>query len=120
MATVPDAHRAFLNRYYRLTRHVYDASRRFYLLGRDRAIRDLLAHDWQRLVEIGPGTGRNLRRLHAARPTARYGGIEASDEMLAHASARYRGPRSRTASPRMLTTPACLARGPTSCCSATA
>ena len=37
------------------------------------------------LVEVGPGTGRNLRKLHRARPEARYGGVEASDEMLAHA-----------------------------------
>jgi S-adenosylmethionine-diacylgycerolhomoserine-N-methlytransferase len=88
MATASDDHRAFLNRYYRLTRHVYDASRRFYLFGRDPAIRGLLADEWQRLVEIGPGTGRNLRKLHAARPTARYGGVEASDEMLRHATAR--------------------------------
>ncbi len=88
MATASDDHRAFLNRYYRLTRHVYDASRRFYLFGRDQAIRGLLAQDWQRLIEIGPGTGRNLKKLHAARPGARYGGVEASDEMLRHASAR--------------------------------
>jgi S-adenosylmethionine-diacylgycerolhomoserine-N-methlytransferase len=88
MATAPHEHRAFLNRYYRLTRHVYDASRRFYLFGRDQALRGLLADDWQRLVEIGPGTGRNLRKLHAVRPAAQYGGIEASDEMLAHAQAR--------------------------------
>lgn len=88
MATAPPEHRAFLNRYYRLTRYVYDASRRFYLFGRDPAIRGLLVDDWQRLVEIGPGTGRNLRKLHAARPGAQYGGIEASDEMLAHATAR--------------------------------
>jgi S-adenosylmethionine-diacylgycerolhomoserine-N-methlytransferase len=88
MATARQDHRAFLNRYYRLTRHVYDASRRFYLFGRDQALRGLLADDWQRLVEIGPGTGRNLRKLQAARPAAHYGGVEASDEMLGHASAR--------------------------------
>lgn len=83
-----DAHRAFLNRYYGWSRHLYDATRRHYLLGRDRALRALLEEPWQRLVEVGPGTGRNLRRLHAARPHARYGGIEASDAMLAHARAR--------------------------------
>jgi S-adenosylmethionine-diacylgycerolhomoserine-N-methlytransferase len=88
MASGADDHRAFLNRYYRWTRHVYDASRKFYLFGRDAAIRAILGGNWERLVEIGPGTGRNLRRLHAARPMARFGGVEASDEMLAHARSR--------------------------------
>jgi S-adenosylmethionine-diacylgycerolhomoserine-N-methlytransferase len=88
MATAPHDHRAFLNRYYRWVRHIYDASRKFYLFGRDETIRALLAEDWERLVEIGPGTGRNLRKLHAARPRARYGGVEASDAMFEHASAR--------------------------------
>ena len=88
MATAPHDHRAFLNRYYRWVRHIYDASRKFYLFGRDETIRAMLAEDWERLVEIGPGTGRNLRKLHAARPSARYGGVEASDAMFEHASAR--------------------------------
>lgn len=88
METDRQAHRDFLNRYYGLTRHLYDATRRYYLLGRDAALAQLLQTPWNRLIEIGPGTGRNLKRLHAARPGARYGGIEASDAMLAHAGER--------------------------------
>jgi S-adenosylmethionine-diacylgycerolhomoserine-N-methlytransferase len=88
MATERQVHRDFLNRYYGWSRHVYDASRKHYLLGRDRVLRDLLRQPWQRLIEIGPGTGRNLVKLHTARPDARYGGIEASDAMLDHARAR--------------------------------
>ena len=79
------AHRSFLNRYYRTVRHVYDPTRRFFLFGRDRVLADLLRERWQTLVEIGPGTGRNLRVLRRGRPNGRYGGIEASDEMLKHA-----------------------------------
>jgi S-adenosylmethionine-diacylgycerolhomoserine-N-methlytransferase len=71
-------------------RHVYDATRRYFLFGRDRAIDELLRERWDSLVEIGPGTGRNLRLLHRRRPDARYGGIDASDEMLAHARTRLR------------------------------
>jgi S-adenosylmethionine-diacylgycerolhomoserine-N-methlytransferase len=84
-----DEHRAFLNRYYGASRIFYDVSRRYYLFGRDHALREL-ARDrgWRRLAEMGPGTGRNLARLHRARPEARLGGIEASDAMLAHARAR--------------------------------
>jgi S-adenosylmethionine-diacylgycerolhomoserine-N-methlytransferase len=81
-------HRAFLNRYYGVSRHFYDLTRRYYLLGRDRVLDELAREDWRRLVEIGPGTGRNLRRLHSRRPDALLGGVDASDEMLAHARAR--------------------------------
>jgi S-adenosylmethionine-diacylgycerolhomoserine-N-methlytransferase len=81
-------HRRFLDRYYGWSRHVYDATRRYYLLGRDRALELLLEEDWDRLVEIGPGTGRNLRILHRERPSAKLGGIEASTEMLRHGRSR--------------------------------
>jgi S-adenosylmethionine-diacylgycerolhomoserine-N-methlytransferase len=79
-------HRDFLNRYYGLSRRFYDLTRKYYLFGRDRLLNDLLGESWERLVEIGPGTGRNLRYLHRRRPAAAYGGVEASDEMLAHAA----------------------------------
>lgn len=81
-------HRRFLDRYYGWSRHVYDATRRYYLLGRDRALELLLEEPWERLIEIGPGTGRNLRILHRARPSAQLGGVEASAEMLRHGRRR--------------------------------
>lgn len=88
--TAPEraSHRDFLNRYYGLSRRFYDLTRKYYLFGRDPVLEELLREPWERLVEVGPGTGRNLRRLHARRPQARYGGVDASDEMLAHARAR--------------------------------
>jgi S-adenosylmethionine-diacylgycerolhomoserine-N-methlytransferase len=83
------AHRAFLNRYYAFSRPFYDVTRKYYLLGRDPTIRSLASDlGWRRLVEIGPGTGRNLTLLHRDRADAILGGVEASDEMLAHAKAR--------------------------------
>ncbi|GIE97465.1 class I SAM-dependent methyltransferase [Paractinoplanes rishiriensis] len=81
-------HQAFLDRYYRLTHHVYDVSRKYFLFGRDPLLHRLLAGDWTTLVEIGPGTGRNLARLHGRRPGATLGGMEASDVMRAHARRR--------------------------------
>jgi S-adenosylmethionine-diacylgycerolhomoserine-N-methlytransferase len=81
-------HRAFLNKYYGLSRPIYDLTRKYYLFGRDRALQQLAGEPWQRLVEIGPGTGRNLRKLHALRPDAILGGVEASDAMLEHARPR--------------------------------
>jgi S-adenosylmethionine-diacylgycerolhomoserine-N-methlytransferase len=82
-------HRAFLNHYYAMSRLIYDVTRKYYLFGRDATIREL-GRDlgWQRLAEIGPGTGRNLELLHRARPDATLGGIDASDAMLEHARAR--------------------------------
>lgn len=81
-------HRRFLNRYYGSVKHIYDLSRKYYLFGRDTALAQLLAEPWESLVEIGPGTGRNLRLLARRRPEARLGGVDASDEMLAYARAR--------------------------------
>jgi S-adenosylmethionine-diacylgycerolhomoserine-N-methlytransferase len=83
------SHREFLNQYYGYYRRVYDLTRRYYLFGRDVALRELTQESWASLVDIGVGTGRNLRKLHAARPSASYGGVDASDEMLAHTRERY-------------------------------
>lgn len=88
MTSARERHRAFLNSYYGRVKHVYDASRRFFLFGRDEALEALLAEPWQSLIEVGPGTGRNLVLLRGARKDARYGGVEASDEMLALARRR--------------------------------
>ena len=77
-----EQHRAFLNRYYGVSKHFYDWTRKYYLLGRDRELRALAKETWTSLVEVGPGTGRNLRLLHRSRPTASYGGVEACDQMV--------------------------------------
>jgi S-adenosylmethionine-diacylgycerolhomoserine-N-methlytransferase len=88
MDLAPESHRRFLNAYYGPSRHIYDLTRKYYLFGRDRALDGLKAETWSTLVEIGPGTGRNLRVLRRDRPDARLGGIEPCDEMLRHARAR--------------------------------
>ncbi len=83
-------HREFLNQYYGISRHFYDLTRKYYLFGRDRCLDELVAdHSWNSVLEVGPGTGRNLARLRRLRPEARYAGIEASDEMLKHATERH-------------------------------
>ncbi len=88
MDLAPEDHRRFLNSYYGRSRHIYDVTRKYYLFGRDRALRELEAEAWTSLVEVGPGTGRNLRALRRERPDARLGGVEPCDEMLLHARAR--------------------------------
>lgn len=82
------AHRQFLNRYYGWSRNVYDLTRRYYLFGRDEVLARLARESWSDLVEVGPGTGRNLSILRAAKPGARFGGVDASDAMLEVAKRR--------------------------------
>ena len=74
-----------MNRMYRRQRHIYDGTRRYYLLGRDQMIANLGADAGADVLEIGCGTGRNL--VHAARlyPDARFFGIDISTEMLTSA-----------------------------------
>jgi S-adenosylmethionine-diacylgycerolhomoserine-N-methlytransferase len=76
-----------MNRMYCLQRHIYDATRLYYLLGRDRMIAKLRPANGANVLEIGCGTARNL--VHAARlyPNAHFFGIDVSTEMLTSAIA---------------------------------
>jgi S-adenosylmethionine-diacylgycerolhomoserine-N-methlytransferase len=73
---------ADMDRMYRWTRHVYDASRKYYLLGRDTLIRRIRPQAGEHICEVGCGTARNLRKMAARYPDAHFYGIDASDEML--------------------------------------
>jgi S-adenosylmethionine-diacylgycerolhomoserine-N-methlytransferase len=70
---------------YRRQRHIYDATRKYYLLGRDRLIRRLNPRTGAHVLEIGCGTGRNLILAGRRYPTAILHGIDVSTEMLAFA-----------------------------------
>ncbi|OYY79744.1 MAG: SAM-dependent methyltransferase [Sphingomonas sp. 28-62-20] len=73
---------------YRTQRHFYDLTRKYYLLGRDRLIRDLAPPKDGTVLEIGCGTGRNLIAAARAWPEARYFGIDISAAMLETARAK--------------------------------
>jgi S-adenosylmethionine-diacylgycerolhomoserine-N-methlytransferase len=75
-----------MNRTYRHQRHIYDVTRKYFLLGRDRMIAEINAHDGARVLEIGCGTGRNLIVTAQKYPGARCFGIDVSTEMLNSAS----------------------------------
>jgi S-adenosylmethionine-diacylgycerolhomoserine-N-methlytransferase len=88
MATTED-----MDAMYRWTRYVYDFTRKYYLLGRDRLLDELELKDGDRVLEIGCGTARNLIRLARRRPGIRCYGLDASHEMLATAAARVKSRR---------------------------
>jgi S-adenosylmethionine-diacylgycerolhomoserine-N-methlytransferase len=81
-----------MNRMYRRQRHIYDGTRRYYLLGRDQLISGMRPGAGANVLEIGCGTGRNLVRAARLYPEARFFGIDVSTEMLTSAiSAIARG-----------------------------
>ena len=82
-----------MDRIYRRQRFVYDVSRRYYLLGRDRLIASLDVPAGGTVLEIGSGTARNLIQAARRYPRARLYGLDVSEAMLrtARASVARRG-----------------------------
>jgi S-adenosylmethionine-diacylgycerolhomoserine-N-methlytransferase len=76
-----------MDRMYRRQRHIYDLTRKFYLLGRDRLIDELRLRPGDRVCEVGCGTARNLIALARRHPAAVFYGIDASEAMLHTAQA---------------------------------
>ena len=73
---------ALMDRIYRRQRHVYDFTRKYYLLGRDELIERLAPPPDGGVLEIGCGTARNLIAAARRWPEARFYGIDISGEML--------------------------------------
>lgn len=78
-------HGRLMDRVYRHQRHFYDATRKYYLLGRDPMIAGLNPPERGSILEIGCGTGRNLVLAGEAYPKTSLYGIDISHEMLATA-----------------------------------
>jgi S-adenosylmethionine-diacylgycerolhomoserine-N-methlytransferase len=79
-------HAALMDRVYRRQRYLYDFTRKYYLFGRDRLIRQLALKPGARLIEVGCGTARNLIKIAHAFPGVKLYGLDASAEMLASAN----------------------------------
>jgi S-adenosylmethionine-diacylgycerolhomoserine-N-methlytransferase len=82
-----------MDKMYRWTRHVYDFSRKYYLLGRDRLLRQMELQPDDRVIEIGCGTARNLIKLARMRRDVRCYGLDVSNEMLATAAIKVKARR---------------------------
>lgn len=67
---------------YRVQRHIYDASRKYYLLGRDGLLDGLDPPPGGTVLEVGCGTGRNLILAAQRYPSARFFGFDVSKAML--------------------------------------
>jgi S-adenosylmethionine-diacylgycerolhomoserine-N-methlytransferase len=76
------SHAFAMDRMYRYTRHIYDLTRKPYLLGRDRLIAELGLEAGGTVLEMGCGTGRNLIAVARAYPQAELYGFDISEEML--------------------------------------
>jgi len=71
-----------MDRMYRHQRHIYDFSRKYYLLGRDRLIARLAPPSGGTVLEIGCGTGRNLIAAAHRYPAVHFHGLDVSTAML--------------------------------------
>lgn len=89
-------HASAMDAQYALQRHIYDLTRKYYLLGRDRLIRDLAVPSGGSVLEVGVGTGRNLALVAARYPDARLFGLDISAEMLKSADRNIARARART------------------------
>lgn len=75
-----------MDRMYRYQRHIYDLTRRYYLLGRETMLAQLAPPDGGSVLEVGCGTGRNLIQTADLYPDAALYGFDISSEMLGTAA----------------------------------
>ena len=79
-----------MDRIYRHQRHIYDVTRRHFLLGRDTLVAGLLPPDGGTVVEVGCGTAHNLIEAARAYPSCRFFGFDISAVMLDTARAKIK------------------------------
>jgi S-adenosylmethionine-diacylgycerolhomoserine-N-methlytransferase len=84
---LPASHAELMDGVYRWQRHIYDLTRKYYLLGRDRLIDGLDVPQNGSVLELGCGTGRNIVLAARRYPNARFFGLDISAEMLETAGA---------------------------------
>ncbi len=71
-----------MDQMYRYQRHIYDLTRKYYLLGRDTLLERMPVQPGDRILEMGCGTARNLEKLARRHSEVELYGVDASNEML--------------------------------------
>jgi S-adenosylmethionine-diacylgycerolhomoserine-N-methlytransferase len=71
-----------MDQIYRYQRYIYDLTRKFYLLGRDRLVDELAPPPGGKVLEVACGTGRNLIKAARRDPDAHFYGFDISEAML--------------------------------------
>ncbi|MEM5501088.1 class I SAM-dependent methyltransferase [Ahrensia kielensis] len=87
MSNADHSHASLMDTIYGKQRYFYDATRKFYLLGRDQILQRLAVPQSGTMLEIACGTGRNLCLGAKLYPTAKLYGLDISEEMLKSAKA---------------------------------
>ena len=87
---VASDHGKLLDNIYRYQRLIYDASRKYFLFGRDTLLKKMDIRPGDNVIEVGTGTARNLRLLAQSKPEANYFGLDASQEMLITAESKLK------------------------------
>jgi len=75
-------HAALMDRVYAPQIRIYDLTRRYYLIGRDRLIDELTPPPAGHVLELGCGTARNLIRAARRHPDCTFYGVDISNVML--------------------------------------
>lgn len=83
----PD-HGALMDTIYRGQRHIYDATRKYFLFGRDTLIAGLKLGGGAAVLEVACGTGRNLAMIRRCWAGCELHGLDISAEMLKSARAK--------------------------------
>ncbi|MEJ6394259.1 class I SAM-dependent methyltransferase [Gymnodinialimonas sp. 2305UL16-5] len=91
-----ETHGALMDQVYRRQRLIYDVTRKYYLLGRDHALRQIRPGPNAHVLEIACGTGRNLDQIDARHPGRHLYGLDISSQMLRSAEAKL-GDRAKLA-----------------------
>jgi S-adenosylmethionine-diacylgycerolhomoserine-N-methlytransferase len=71
-----------MDKMYHVTRHIYDLTRAYYLLGRDKMLGTISTAPHTATIEVGCGTARNLIKLARRPAPGLLYGLDASHEML--------------------------------------
>lgn len=79
-----------MDQYYRFQSRIYDSTRWSFLFGRKEVIRQLPPLQEPIVVEIGCGTGYNLKRLVKHYPDGEFYGLDISPDMIARAEKNLR------------------------------